>query len=189
MKKREFIENGRLVTFQEQQLRCGKCDEIFGVFTEVNVSIDRFLQQMMAICCPRCQSTEIFMGQSRTLAEDQRFESSGPVERRARQWLDNGELGTSSLAIRAHMTGERQEREVPAPRDTADLRRCILLLKRIPEWVPRMGEMASYPEWVGLAPEWDSLMELFLSEVGSKMERVPAPRTAERMESLRGKGV
>lgn len=59
------------------------------------------------------------------------------------EWLRTGERGLSSEAIAEQMSG------LPVgqgygfsnhPSDPADLRRCRLLLDRVPEWQPRMSE-------------------------------------------------
>lgn len=65
------------------------------------------------------------------------------IERRAFEWLLGGDTGISSETLAAHMLGV--EKAGPfgkqAPSDAADRARCIRLLQRIPEWVPRLNEL------------------------------------------------
>lgn len=99
---------------------------------------------------------------------DSKLNPDATLEDRSRAWYMDGEVGMSSLAIWHHMSG----RGVPAdgwrhPIDLADLNRCLLLLDLIPEWAPRMSEMAQYSvEWAGLVAAWGELTACFLSEVG-----------------------
>ncbi|HBO7075364.1 TPA: hypothetical protein L6A17_10840 [Pseudomonas aeruginosa] len=74
------------------------------------------------------------------------------------------------------------------PHDPDDLNRCLLLLDLIPEWKPRMREMAQHsPEWAALASSWEKLANLFLSEAGLDWQRSSeAPETYAAMRLLRG---
>ena len=184
MHQRTVVEPQRVRTFQRQQLRCGKCDHLINVELEVHVEISQFVRAMQALRCPDCGSKKILMGQNRSLAEDQAFPSTGDVSERASSWLENGEMGSSSEAIRLHMTGKPKQ-EMSAPADTADLRRCVLLLHRIPEWRERMSEMSVYGPWSRIAPQWAALESLFIEETGVGLERVSASRTGELLSSLR----
>lgn len=57
-------------------------------------------------------------------------------------WALSGDTGTSSKTIARHMLGiESGERSSP-PWDAADRGRCIRLLRLVPEWVPRLTELA-----------------------------------------------
>lgn len=59
---------------------------------------------------------------------------------RACKWLLSGETGSSSETICAIMTGN-----IPVyksvPSDSSDFGRCYTLLKLIPEWIDRLGEL------------------------------------------------
>lgn len=183
MHKRTVTEPSRVRTYQRQQLRCGKCDRLIDTELEVDIDIMEFVKAMKAIRCPHCGSKKILLGQNRSLVEDRAYPSTGDVEQRMAFWLENGEMGTSSEAIRLHMIG-RPKGSMDAPRDAADLRRCVLLLHRIPEWRDRMGEMAVHPKWQRLAPEWGRLEALFVEDVGEGLERVPAPKANEALQAL-----
>lgn len=89
------------------------------------------------------------------------------VEQRATKWLRDGQVGMSSRAIHDHMLGLAPRNGFPYPHDPDDLNRCLLLLDLIPEWKPRMGEMAQHnPQWAALAATWESITEAFLREAG-----------------------
>lgn len=101
------------------------------------------------------------------------------VEERAVAWLRDGEVGLSSRAIHDHMLGLKAKDGYDYPSDPDDLNRCIKLLELIPEWKPRMGEMAQRGKaWAGLAARWEEITQCFLDEVGldwCKGKRAPRP--------------
>jgi hypothetical protein len=103
------------------------------------------------------------------------------------QWLANGERGASSNAIVQHLTGIRTSHYEPcAPQDPADLRRCRLLLARVPSLAWRIGEMASCsPEWARLVLHWQELCALMDDESPGWSEGVGrAPKTYALMRKL-----
>ena len=113
------------------------------------------------------------------------------VEERANKWIVDGRVGQSSKAIWSHMMGVALKDDgfgARYPHDPDDLNRCLLLLELIPEWTPRMAEMAKYsPEWKGLAAKWDEITDCFLDEVGldwCKAKR--APKTYAMMKTAMG---
>lgn len=110
-----------------------------------------------------------------------------PLELRARRWIADGRVGLSSKAIWSHMMGVPGQ-DMSYPRDPDDLNRCLLLLHLIPEWQPRMLEMAVYgKEWEGLAKGWNKISEAFLSEAGLDWSKNrPAPHTYALMRAARG---
>lgn len=112
------------------------------------------------------------------------------VEQRAVAWLRDGWVGMSSRAIHDHMLGLPAKDGYSAPRDPADLNRCLLLLDLIPEWKARMGEMAQHSQWVNLAPRWNEVVDSFLDEVGldwSKGKNLRATRTYDLMKQIEGR--
>ena len=85
---------------------------------------------------------------------------------RAIAWITSQDTGTSSKAIWSHMMGCAPS-NLSHPYDPSDLGRCLRLLEKVPEWKPRISEMAKYsPGWAGLAKQWDSLSEKMDDEVG-----------------------
>ena len=113
-----------------------------------------------------------------------------PVEVRARRWIVDGRVGSSSKAIWSHMMGVPGQ-DMSYPSDPDDLNRCLLLLQLIPEWQPRMAEMVVHGKaWAGLAGKWKELTTLFLDEVGlnwSKGTKLRATKTYELMKQLQGR--
>lgn len=100
------------------------------------------------------------------LGYDKGLDKSASVEVRAQRWVIDGDVGKSSRAIWAHMTGASMARTAP-PVDPDDINRCLLLLDLIPEWAPRMGEMAAHGgDWAIYAPIWPQLSATFLAEAG-----------------------
>ncbi len=110
----------------------------------------------------------------------------GDLVQRATQWIVSRDTGMSSKAIWAHMMGAEPEWNC-GPADPADLGRCLRLLALIPEWKPRMGEMAAYGgEWAALIPHWDELAAMMADEVGIAWEKGRnAPKTFDRMQAIR----
>lgn len=106
------------------------------------------------------------------------------IEERARNWIVNGRVGLSSKAIWSHMMGADSAGHFP--HDPADLNRCLLLLDLIPEWKPRMGEMAAHgPVWARLSARWGEIEACFLDEAGldgSKSGK--APKTYRLMKEV-----
>jgi hypothetical protein len=108
----------------------------------------------------------------------------------ALKWLNGNDTGISSQAIMTHMLGEHPTSDT-YPSDPSDLGRCIRLLRVIPAWHQRIGEMAKIGHvWASLVTHWDELEMLMSDEVGfdwQKGER--APRTYDRMKSLQLEGL
>lgn len=102
-------------------------------------------------------------------------------------WLTGPDTGTSSLTIfsvlsHGHAAKAAARRGAPSPPwDPDDFGRCYRLLKAIPEWRSRLGEVAAqYPEWAGLVREWADL-ERFFEEESPKGR---APKLYARMKAL-----
>lgn len=105
---------------------------------------------------------------------------------RATRWIVSDDTGSSSKAIWAHMMcapdsgGDRSR----YPSDPDDLGRCLRLLELIPEWAPRITEMAQYsPGWFGLISSWDEIAAMMAEEVGVNWHKgTSAPRTYRAMK-------
>jgi hypothetical protein len=83
----------------------------------------------------------------------------------AMEWIVGRDRGLSSEAIWARMMG------VPGqtyhPHDAGDFGRCARLLDAVPEWRPRMGNMAALsPEWKALVDIWDELDGYYRADDG-----------------------
>lgn len=168
------------------QCRCGDCGALFNVPSPSGLPLRHALKSISAIECIACASVNVLLGQSRSWAEDRnlmRCEITAPVEVRASDWLRTGEFGLSAIAIHRFMTIRRKDRN-DYPTDMGELRRCLLLLRRIPEWDIRIGEMKAVShEWRNVVAIWQDLTRSFTSETGLEWHRVPTPKTEELLEA------
>lgn len=111
---------------------------------------------------------------------------SGGLSEAAQQWLLRGERGMSSDCI-FEMLSEGKVDEIAYPHDPADLRRCRLLLEQVPEFAPRIGEMASVSkEWAGLVSAWDMLCGIMDGECDWRKGQGSAPKTYKMMQECVG---
>lgn len=112
------------------------------------------------------------------------------IETRALHWLMSGDTGASSKSICAHMQGIQKSDYASYPRDPADLGRCLRLLEIMPEWKPRIQEMAVYgPGWAGQVAVWQELRATMDNEVGidwSKGNRAPITYNAMQLAQADG---
>lgn len=83
------------------------------------------------------------------------------------EWLAAGERGTSSNTMFAVLTGIEAARDGHRghPRDSADLRRCRLLLEAVPALAERLALMRNEsPEWAALAAAWEEICRVMDDE-------------------------
>lgn len=109
------------------------------------------------------------------------------IASRANAWIVGDDTGASSTAIWAHMMGAGAPRfGWSYPLDPDDLGRCLRLLELIPEWKPRMPEMAARSKyWAALVGHWGTIAQSMTEEVGidwSKGRR--APKTYALMKDV-----
>lgn len=86
------------------------------------------------------------------------------------EWLADGERGCSSETIVEYLWGIPCTGRwgLSVPKDPADLRRCLLLLKRSPETAARFQEMRSAGlTWFRLVNRWPDLERLLIEEIGA----------------------
>ena len=105
----------------------------------------------------------------------------------ARKWLMDGERGTSSNTIFRTLAGIKPEPEdwSSHPHDPADLRRCRLLLEQVPEFAPRIVEMAAVsPQWAGLVKFWELLCRTMDDECDWRNGKGHAANTYEIMQEI-----
>jgi len=99
-------------------------------------------------------------------------------------WLRGTDTGTSSRTIFSVLYGKPSAADLEShghPCDPDDFNRCYRLLKKIPGWRPRIGEMASVsPEWKALVENWEELERIYEEENTSKS----APKLWARMQDL-----
>lgn len=79
--------------------------------------------------CPNCQKPALCHNKS--------------VEYRALFWALSDDTGSSSKALCRFMMKYPSGRFELPPSDSADRGRCIRLLELIPEWIPRLQELAT----------------------------------------------
>ncbi len=113
----------------------------------------------------------------------------------AQAWLAKGRRGLSSCAMFGKFTGVRpgmlrDEDGWPHPHDPDDLLRCLKLLRDVPEFAPRMPEMAACSaSWAALCEAWDELVALMSVELPpAQWDKLPsgarAPKTFARMRQI-----
>lgn len=82
------------------------------------------------------------------------------------RWARSNDTGISSETIWLVLSG------LPAfpgsadlgepPMDASDFGRCHRLLEAVPEWRPRLGEVAKrFPKWKSVVSAWDRLESLY----------------------------
>jgi len=104
------------------------------------------------------------------------------IDDKAFEWFVSNDTGCSSKTIWAVMTGiEIPNDWIGHPWDPADLGRCIRLLEKFPEWVPRLHEVSEkYLVWKPLIDNWDELVDLYRQEAPTGK----APKLYKRMNDL-----
>jgi hypothetical protein len=81
------------------------------------------------------------------------------------RWWEGPDTGASSKALWRVLRGLDRPGEARAyPHDADDFGRCQRLLKAIPGWRERIGEMALAPGWGKLVEHWDELEKLYDEE-------------------------
>lgn len=96
------------------------------------------------------------------------------IEKRALRWALGNDTGVSSETMAQFMLGIEARQWKSPPSDAADRGRCIRLLKLIPEWLPRLPELAAAgpgePHTVNGSTEhddrWSVQIPLILQEGG-----------------------
>lgn len=90
------------------------------------------------------------------------------------EWIYGVDTGTSSLAIfsvlssHGHLAQLKRDQLGDPPRDPSDFGRCHRLLEHIPEWRPRLAEVAErFPIWRGLVENWSELERIYLRDFES----------------------
>ncbi len=111
------------------------------------------------------------------------------MTQRLLKWYCTGERGLSSEAIArtaaGHPLGNGKDSRVPY--DAADLRRCVLLLREVPEAFEHgvLVLATRYDNWNALARSWGQLERVLVSETGQDLNlKVSTPRTYKFIRSL-----
>jgi len=100
-------------------------------------------------------------------------------------WLMNGERGSSSNAMVAHIMGMGGTADHPY--DPDDLRRCRLLVEQVQVIEICLPSMASCsPVWARIVAHWDELCSLMDAEAPDwRSRRGSAPKTYALLQKLR----
>jgi hypothetical protein len=108
---------------------------------------------------------------------------------RAYTWITGRDTGLSSKTIWAFMVGSplHHDWDDRVPLDPDDFGRCYRLLSLIPEWRPRLSDMAeAKPEWRPLVREWSKLTRQYVLAINSQAK--VAPSMYNLMRQLREEG-
>ena len=127
--------------FKKQFLSC-ECSYEWEDFLPMNCRIEMWTAAVGSLCCPECEGKKIYFGQT---PKELPVGTGKDIATRLYEWRNGADTGLSSETIAAVMSGAvsppgRFGWEYPA--DAADLGRCLRLLRLIPEWRVRIGEMA-----------------------------------------------
>ena len=140
-----------------QGLRCKNCDTPFRADVLYDVPVQESVASMLAITCPNCESNSLLFGMGLDLPEDRARRKGETLEERLADWLADGDTGASSKAVMRYMTDGTEPRDYP--HDWGDLLRVILLIDRIPEWCPRMAELAKFEGWHEIGARYEEIIE------------------------------
>ena len=166
------------MTITQQRVTC-KCGHVFEAEMVANAPIAVWIAAANAIRCPKCGSNEVGLGGGYNDAPP----LTESIEKRAAWWIERGEVGTSSQTIWCVLAGGYPPGwGCDVPRDPDDFRRCHLLLTLIPEWSPRIGEVAErFPWFKPFSDRWGEFTKLFIEE----LPRKSCPKLYEAMRVAR----
>jgi len=107
----------------------------------------------------------------------------------AMEWLIVGDTGLSSIAILSNIlskgrTGGMDSHDAKFhPRDPADLKRCLGLLDKVPEFKNHLHIMRDVSKpWAALIDQWDELENTLKDELKGRKDR--APKTYSLMSTI-----
>lgn len=104
------------------------------------------------------------------------------------KWLFSSDTGASSECLAAEFLGVEPER-VSAPRDPADLGRCLRLIEKVPavrQCVDRLA--AKHAEWMKAAAVWDKIAHSMKKEVGIHWDD-PTKRASDTYQLMKQAGL
>ncbi len=101
-------------------------------------------------------------------------------------WMGTGRVGSSSKAMAMAVCDMPNNGDHPW--DPADLNRCLLFLKAVPEARQHMHKVAALsPVWKQLVDHWEEIEASFLDEVGLDWcKTTSAPNTYLLMKDVIG---
>lgn len=120
------------------------------------------------------------------------LEASNPATNPLDRFIAGPHCGISAQTIIWVLAGRpgsyvRDDQSARPPYDSADFARCLHLLKAMPAWRDRLGEVADrFEAWRPLVQHWDELEQLIGEEVPDLLDGGggPAPLTWARMREL-----
>ena len=93
------------------------------------------------------------------------------------EWISSGDTGESSKEIWRVLMGLSVRKPGNIPMDSGDFGRCYRLIKKVPEWKDRLGEVAiALPIWGPLIREWDKLEKAYETDKGKCYDLISALR-------------
>ena len=147
-------------------VHCGECHYQFApAFLPMSAEV---FGQLKHVQCPMCGSVKVLCGEFPKPTD----------EGDAMAWLSNGDTGISSETIWSVMTGHPVRRK-GWPSDPSDFGRCYRLLKVMPSWRARLGEVAAaFPStpWVSLIARWDDVEKLYLWQLEAERANESVPK-------------
>lgn len=101
-------------------------------------------------------------------------------------WLVGGERGKSSDSMFGFLAGVKSMQHGAYPLDSADFRRCRLLLEQVPEFNDRRQALAGLSGvWEGLVSKWDDLCAMMDAEAPAWRERLGSPsQTTQALQQI-----
>lgn len=86
------------------------------------------------------------------------FTKLSDTHQRACQWILGHDVGTSSSTIWQVMMGVEENPSADIPYDLGDFRRCIKLVREMPEWSAHLHLVSeAYPEWGPIIDAWNDI--------------------------------
>lgn len=151
------------------------------------VEVSLWSAHVKALRCPNCGKGAKFISMGHKPKETP-VDTSQSIAVRYQAWESGFDTGLSSECLGRRMCEQPNTGQGNSyPYDAHDLSRCLRLLRIIPEWRPRIGEMAACgPVWAAMAARWDELEKSLEDEVGVFWEKGKhAPKTYALLQQIR----
>lgn len=146
-------------TIRNNKLFCLNCGESHDL--NMPIQIPEFSKKTKAFnvlhlnCKPTCK--EPVPDQSKSMHEKAMF------------WINNGQIGASSMTMWNCLIGTENEFIIDHPWDPDDFSRCYKLLEMVPEWKNGLDKLRKLsPTWNNLVENWHKLNEFYLDQVKTK---------------------
>lgn len=113
------------------------------------------------------------------------MEMDKSLDRKILEWFALGEVGASSSAMAMAAAGLKRQTWGPsAPYDADDFKRCLLLVKQIPEIRESFPAIAKLsPVWAGIIEHWDRLEALYVKDYGECSDLIQKIHDEARREA------